>query len=99
MITQSKHPCLVNFKLGLDVTQPAFGVSEKATLKPVSSALETNYNIEISLKASMYMTLSSKRITMALIRLCGWVWSGPLLLANPEDGFSRVEAKLMVDIV
>ena len=29
-------------KLGLEATKPVFGVSEKARLKPVSSATETN---------------------------------------------------------
>ena len=28
--------------MGLDARKPAFGVSDKATLKPVSSALETS---------------------------------------------------------
>ena len=36
------------------------------------------------------MILSYKRITKALIRLCGCkVWSAPLLSAHPKDRFSR----------
>ena len=35
--------------MGCDATKPVFGVSDKATLKSVSSAAETSYKIEISL--------------------------------------------------
>ena len=43
------------------------------------------------------MVLSKKRITKALIRLCGCAgWSAPVLLKK-EDRFSRVEALLLVD--
>ena len=45
--------------MGLVTTKPVFGVSDKARLKPVSSATETSYNIEISLQASLDMILSS----------------------------------------
>ena len=39
----------------------------------------------------------NKRITKALIRLRGCAdWSAVLLFANPEDGFSRVEAQNML---
>ena len=37
-----------------------FCVPSKATLKPISSATETNYNIEFSIEASLEMILSSK---------------------------------------
>ena len=59
--------------------------SDKAGLKPVSSATETSCNIEISLEASLYMILSNQRITKALIRLreCAG-WSAPLLSVNPR---------------
>ena len=41
------------------------------------------------------MILSNTRITKALIRLRGCAgWSAPLLFANSEDRFCRVEAKL-----
>ena len=55
--------------MGLDPTIPIVGVSEKARLKPVSSATETSKKIEILLVASLDMILSNKRITKALIRL------------------------------
>ena len=43
--------------------------------------------------ASVDMILSNKRITKVLTRLHGCAgWSAPLLFANPEDMFSRVEA-------
>ena len=46
------------------------------------------------------MVLSKKRITKALIRLRGCAgWSAPVLFANPEDRFSRVEAHIIFDIV
>ena len=41
------------------------------------------------------MILSEMRLTQTLIRLQGRAgWSEPLLLANPEDKFSRVEAHI-----
>ena len=74
-----------------------FGVSEKARLKPVSSATQTSWNSEISLVASFDMILSNKQITNVLIRLCGCAgWSAPLMFANPEDRFSHVEYQIMV---
>ena len=69
--------------------------SNKARLKPVSSATETGLNIENLLVASLDLIISNKRITKALIRLRGCAgWSAPLLLANPEDRFSRVEVPI-----
>ena len=42
------------------------------------------------------MVLFNKRITKALIRLRGCAgWSAFLLIANPKDRFSRVEAHLI----
>ena len=42
------------------------------------------------------MVLFKKRITKALIRLRGCAgWTAPVLFANPEDRFSRVEAQLL----
>ena len=35
------------YQMGLVATKSLFGVSEKARLKPVSSATETSYKIEI----------------------------------------------------
>ena len=39
--------------MSLDMTKSVFGVSNKGTLKPVSSATEISENIEISLVASL----------------------------------------------
>ena len=64
--------------LGLDGTNPVFGVSDKARLKPVSPATETSLKIEISLVASLDMLLSKKLITKVFV-VCS---------------FSRVEAHL-----
>ena len=42
------------------------------------------------------MALPETRITKALIRLRGCAgWSVPVLFANPEDRFSRVEAQII----
>ena len=38
----SFNACVTSRILGLDATKPVFGVSDKARLKPVSSALETS---------------------------------------------------------
>ena len=63
---------------------PVFGVSDKANFKPISSATKTNSKIEISPVTSLHMILSKKRITKALIRLCGCAGcSAPVLFANP----------------
>ena len=76
--------CDNNTRLGLDTTKAVFGVSDKPKLKPVSSSTETSQKIEISLVASLDMILSKKRITKALISLCGCAgWSAPSLFANP----------------
>ena len=71
--------------MGCVATKPVFGVSDKASFKPVSSATETSYKIEISLVGSLHTVLSKKRITKALIRLRGCAgWSAPLLFANHQ---------------
>ena len=44
--------------MDLDATKPVFGVSDKVRLKPVSSATETSWKIEISPVASLDMILS-----------------------------------------
>ena len=44
--------------MGLEATKPVFGVSDKARLKPVSSATETNYKLENLLVASLNVILS-----------------------------------------
>ena len=45
--------------MGIDVTKPVLGVSDKAGLKLVSSATETGQKIEIWLVASLDMILSN----------------------------------------
>ena len=65
--------------------KPSFVVSDKASFKPASSATETSWKIEISSVARLHMILSEKRITKALIRLCGCAgWSATVLFANPR---------------
>ena len=49
--------------MGHGVTKPVFGVSDKARLKPISSATKTRWKIEISLVASLDMKLFKKQIT------------------------------------
>ena len=50
----------------------------------------------ISLAAIFNMLLSIKRMTNALIRLCGCAgWSARLIFANNEDRFSQSEAHLV----
>ena len=53
--------------MGLDVTKPVFGVSEKARLKPVSSARK----LKFTSSKPRYDTKYKKRITKALISLSG----------------------------
>ena len=43
---------------GLVVRKTVLGVSDKASFKPVSSATETCYKIQISLVASLHLILS-----------------------------------------
>ena len=83
--------------MGPVVTQPVFPVSDKVIFKPACSANETSQKIEISLVACIDRILSIKRTSKVLIRLplCAG-WSAPLLLANPEDRFSRVEAQIIL---
>ena len=77
--------------MGLVARKPVFGVSDNASFKPVSSASETSWKIEISLVISLDMMLFDKRTTKALIRLRGCAgWSAPLLFANHRrQVFSR----------
>ena len=81
--TEKKVTIAVNH-MGPNSTKPVFGVSDKASFRPVSLATETSYKIEISPVASLHMLLSKKRITKVLIRLPGCPgWSAPVLFANP----------------
>ena len=73
----------MNFPIGLIGRKPVFRDSDKARVKPVSSASETSYKIEISPVPSLHMIVSKMRITKALIRLCQCAcWSAPVLFAN-----------------
>ena len=77
--------------MGRVTRKPVFGVSVKASFKPVSSAKETILKIEISPVASLHMKLSKKRLTKTLISLRECAnWSAPVLFANPRrQVFSR----------
>ena len=66
-LTVPQWPKLLTWDVKQQNKQTVFGVSIKAWLKPFSSASETSLNIEISLEARLYVILSSKRITKALI--------------------------------
>ena len=74
-------------KMDLVAREPVFRVSDKASLKPFSSATE----IEISPVLSLHIILSIKRMAKALISLRGCAgWSAPVLFANPwRQVFSR----------
>ena len=56
--------------MGFDVTKPVFGVSDKATLKPVSSETKARKLKFCLLQVSLDMILSKQRITNGLISLC-----------------------------
>ena len=91
--THHHHPYL-----GLDAAKPVFGVFNKARPKPVCSATENSWKIEILLVEKSDMILSIKGIVKALISLRGCAgWSAPLLFANPKDRISRVETDLPVN--
>ena len=71
--------------MGLVVRKPVFGVSDKASFKPVLSATETSWKIDISLVASLDMIHLDKQITKALISLRGCAgWSAPVLFTTPR---------------
>ena len=80
--------------MGLVARKPVFRVSDKARLKPASSATGT----EVLLVASLDMIDSNKRITKALITLRVWAgWSEPLLFANlRRQVFSRLGTNMVV---
>ena len=77
--------------MGLVSRKPVFGVSDKASFKPVSSAKETSQKSEISLVASLDMILLDKRITKALISLhgCAGLSASLLFAKNRRQGFPR----------
>ena len=83
--------------MGLDDRKHVFGIFYQVAHKQACSATETSEKIEISLVACLEIILFNKRITNALIRLRGCTgWSVPLLFANLEDSFSRVDAYLII---
>ena len=77
--------------MGLVVRKPVFGVSDKASFKLVSTAIETSLKIEISLVASLDKIILDKRPTKALISLRGCTGgSAPVVFVNPRRHvFSR----------
>ena len=79
---------------------PAFGVSDKARLKPVSLATETSYKIEISLVASPDMIFSIEWKTHAWSD-CADARTGLhiLLFTSPKNRFSPVEAQFVCIIL
>ena len=80
-----------SYHMGCDTRKSVFGIFNRARFKPVSSASETTKKIEIPCVASLHIKPSKKRITKALISLCGWAgWSAPVLFANlRRQVFSR----------
>ena len=82
--------------MGLDVTKPVFGVSDKARLKPVSSATETSFKIGISLVASLNMIFSEKVNNKGADQSA---WMGRLVCTfvvpkSPKTGFLALRPKL-----
>ena len=74
---------MIALHMDLCVRKPVLGMSDKVRFKPACSATETSHKIEIGLIASLAMTISTKGITKALIRLhrCAGC-SAPLLFAK-----------------
>ena len=70
------------------MTKPVFGVSDKARLKPVSSATQTSKKIEILPVASLDMILSKKQITKGnqIVRM-GRLVSAFVVRKPPKTGF------------
>ena len=84
--------------MGLVVTKPVFRVSDKARLKPVSSATETSKNTGISLLASLDMVLSKTQITKALTCADGQAGLCLCCSQTPKDRFSRSETHILLKI-
>ena len=80
----------MSFDLGLDATNPVFGVSDKRNSSQSPQLQKLARNL---LVASLDMILSNKRITKMLIRLGGCAgWSLPSLFTNTKHRFSCVQA-------
>ena len=79
--------------IGRDMTKAVFGVSDKASYKPVSLATETSYNIEISPVASLLMVLNKGADQTAQMRrlVCTCV-----VRKSPKTGFLASRSILYV---
>ena len=92
-------------KMGINVRKPVFGIYDQARPKPACSGTETsqkNWNLACSKFRYYFFQLENIKDadqTVQMRRLCRCAdWSAPLLLANPEDKFSRIDAQLNMDI-
>ena len=81
--------------MGLNATKPVFGISDKVSFKPDSSASETSWKIEISPVASLHMILPKMQITKGTdqtARMCRLVCDC-VVSKTHEDRFSHVKAQ------
>ena len=85
--------------MGLVARKPVFGISEKASFKPVSSATGTSQKIEISPVASLmwYFPQSEKQRRWSD---CADAQAGlPLCCSQTsEDRFSHIEAHIVLSL-
>ena len=58
--------------MSLVTRKPVFGVSDQVRLKPVCTAIETSWRLEILNVETTGIILSKQRITKVLIRLRGY---------------------------
>ena len=84
--------------MGLGATKSVFEVSDRASFKPVSTATETSYKIEISPVASLDMIDTFQKANNKgadqIARMQGW--SAPVLFKNPRrQVFSRQGPNIM----
>ena len=81
--------------MGLVARKPVFGVSDKASFKPVSSDTETSLKTEISLIVSLDMILLDDADQAARMRrlVCACVVRKP-----SKTGFFRVKAQIESNI-
>ena len=77
--------------MGFDVRKLAFGVFDQVRLKPVCSASETSYNIEIAHLTDL-PKLYFQRVNNKCADQIAWIQSGPLLFACNKVGFSPFKA-------
>ena len=85
--------------MGLDATNPVFGVSDKVRLKPVSSATKINYKNEASLVASLYMKLFKRRIKRCIPTCASAETDRHRCCSHTrKTGFSCVEAHVKTDV-